>query len=59
MDFIQDVMAGRVKLPMVPRVVARVLAVIREPDASFAEVTDELEQDPVLSSRVLRLANSS
>lgn len=59
MDFIQDVMAGRVKLPMVPRVVERVLAVIRKPDASFAEVTEELEQDPVLSSRVLRLANSS
>ncbi len=59
MDFIQDVMAGKVKLPMVPRVVQRVLAVIRKPDASFAEVTEELEQDPVLSSRVLRLANSS
>lgn len=59
MDFIQDVMAGRVKLPMVPRVVKQVLAVIRKPDASFADVTEELEQDPVLSSRVLRLANSS
>ncbi|MGJ7579871.1 HDOD domain-containing protein [Variovorax sp. RHLX14] len=59
MDFIQDVMAGRVKLPMVPRVVERVLSVIRKPDASFADVTEELEQDPVLSSRVLRLANSS
>ena len=59
MDFIQDVMAGRVKLPMVPRVVERVLAVAREPDASFGDITEELEQDPVLSSRVLRLANSS
>lgn len=59
MDFIQEVMAGKVKLPMVPRVVQRVLAVIREPDASFVAVTEELEQDPVLSSRVLRLANSS
>lgn len=59
MHFIQDVLAGRIELPMVPRVVQRVLAVIREPGASLAEVTHEIEQDPVLSSRVLRLANSS
>lgn len=59
MQFIQDVLSGQIELPMVPRVVQRVLAVIREPDASLAEVTHEIEQDPVLSSRVLRLANSS
>jgi HD-like signal output (HDOD) protein len=59
MDFIQDVLAGRIQLPMVPRVVQRVLAVSRDPEASFSEVTREIEQDPVLASRVLRLANSS
>ena len=59
MDFIQDVLTGHIRLPMVPRVVQRVLSIICKPDASFAEVTQEIEQDPVLSSRVLRLANSS
>lgn len=59
MDFIQDVLSGRITLPMVPRAVQRALAVIGEPDASFTEVASEIEQDPVLSSRVLRLANSS
>ncbi|MDB5880029.1 MAG: putative signal transduction protein, partial [Variovorax sp.] len=59
MYFIQDVLSGQIELPMVPQVVQRVLAVIREPDANLADVTREIEQDPVLSSRVLRLANSS
>ena len=59
MYFIQDVLSGQIELPMVPHVVQRVLAVIREPDANLADVTGEIEHDPVLSSRVLRLANSS
>jgi HD-like signal output (HDOD) protein len=59
MNFIDDVLAGRVTLPMVPRVVERVLGVMRQGDASLAQIAEELEQDPVLSSRVLRLANSS
>jgi HD-like signal output (HDOD) protein len=53
------VLAGRVTLPMMPRVVQRVLGVLRRDDASLANIASELEQDPVLSSRVLRLANSS
>ncbi len=59
MNFIDDVMSGRVALPMVPRVVEQVLRSLRNDNASLAQLADELEQDPVLSSRVLRLANSS
>ena len=59
MNFIDDVMSGRVALPMVPRVVEQVLRSMRSDNASLAQLADELEQDPVLSSRVLRLANSS
>jgi HD-like signal output (HDOD) protein len=59
MKFIDDVVAGRVPLPMVPRVVERVLRVIRQPDSALSDAAEELEQDPVLSSRVLRMANSS
>ncbi|OYU99222.1 MAG: hypothetical protein CFE45_13725 [Burkholderiales bacterium PBB5] len=59
MNFIDDVLAGRVALPMVPDVVMRVLGTMRQTDASLSQIADELELDPVLSSRVLRLANSS
>lgn len=59
MNFIDDVMTGRVALPMMPRVVERVLTALRSDSASLADIAEELEQDPVLSSRVLRLANSS
>ncbi len=59
MNFIDDVLAGRVALPMVPDVVIRVLGTMRRDDASLSQIADQLELDPVLSSRVLRLANSS
>ncbi len=59
MKFIDDVIAGRILLPMVPRVVQRVLAVLRQDNASLQQISAELEQDPVLSARVLRMANSS
>jgi HD-like signal output (HDOD) protein len=59
MKFIDDVLAGRITLPMVPQVVRRVLSVMRQEDASLSQIAAELELDPVLSSRVLRLANSS
>ncbi|WP_290870573.1 HDOD domain-containing protein [Aquabacterium sp.] len=59
MNFIEDVLAGRISLPAVPKVVERVLTTIRRQDASLNDVAQELELDPVLSSRLLRLANSS
>ncbi|MFG6448757.1 HDOD domain-containing protein [Roseateles sp. BYS180W] len=59
MNFIDDVLSGRVALPMVPRVIERLLRVLRQNDASLSQIADELEQDPVLGSRVLRMANSS
>lgn len=59
MNFIDDVLAGRVALPMLPDVVLRVLGTLRQDDSSLPQIADELALDPVLSSRVLRLANSS
>jgi HD-like signal output (HDOD) protein len=59
LNFIDDVLAGRVTLPMVPDVVIRLLGVMRQDDAGLGQIADELELDPVLSSRVLRMANSS
>ena len=59
MNFIDDVLAGRIELPSVPRVVLRLLELMRNPNVSLHALVSELEQDPVMSSRVLRMANSS
>ncbi len=59
MSFIDSVLSGQVRLPMVPSVVQRALVIVRDPHSSVAQVSEQIEQDPVLSSRVLRLANSS
>ena len=57
--FIDDVAAGRVELPTIPRVVQRLIAALREPNVDVRKVGEALSQDPVLSAKVLRVANSS
>ena len=52
MKFIDDVLSGRVALPMLPDVVMRVLSVLRQDDSSLPQIANQLELDPVLSSRV-------
>lgn len=56
--FIADVVAGRVELPTIARVVQRLITGLRRSDASLAGISADLAQDPVLCARVLRLANS-
>jgi HD-like signal output (HDOD) protein len=58
-NFINDIAAGKVELPMIPRVVQRLLAALRDPDVDARTIGESLSQDPVLSAKVLRLANSS
>lgn len=57
--FIDDVAAGRVELPTIPRVVQSLIAALRDPDVDVRKIGEALSQDPVLSSKVLRVANSS
>lgn len=57
--FIDDVAAGRVELPTIPSVVQRLIAALRDPDVDFRKIGEALSQDPVLSAKVLRMANSS
>jgi HD-like signal output (HDOD) protein len=57
--FIDDVAAGRVELPTIPRVVQRLIAALRDPDVDVRTISEALSQDPVLSAKVLRVANSS
>jgi HD-like signal output (HDOD) protein len=58
-NFINDIAAGRVELPTIPRVVQRLIAALRDPDVDSRTIGQALSQDPVLSAKVLRLANSS
>jgi HD-like signal output (HDOD) protein len=58
-NFINDIAAGRVELPTIPRVVQRLIAALRDPDVGARKIGAALSQDPVLSAKVLRLANSS
>ena len=58
-SFINDVAAGRVELPTIPRVVQQLIAALRDPDVDTRRIGAALARDPVLSSKVLRLANSA
>ncbi len=58
-NFINDIAAGRVELPTIPRVVQRLIAALRDPDIDTRKIGEALSQDPVLSAKVLRLANSA
>ncbi|ACL65923.1 putative signal transduction protein [Anaeromyxobacter dehalogenans 2CP-1] len=46
-------------LPTLPAVAARVLDVLRDPDAGMKEAAQILEKDPVLAARALRMATSA
>ena len=58
-NFINDVAAGKVELPTIPSVVQKLMAALRDPHVDARVVSKALAQDPVLSAKVLRLANSS
>jgi HD-like signal output (HDOD) protein len=47
------------KLPTVPRVTQRVIASFGAEDVTIGEIAQLIEADPVLSAKLLRLANSS
>ncbi len=58
-NFINDIAAGRVELPTIPAVVQRLIAALRDPDVDTRKIGAALSQDPILSAKVLRLANSA
>jgi HD-like signal output (HDOD) protein len=57
--FIDDVAAGRVELPTIPAVVQRLIKALRDPDVDARKIGEALSRDPVLSAKVLRVANSA
>jgi len=58
-NFINDIAAGKVELPTIPAVVQRLIAALRDPDVDTRKIGEALSQDPILSAKVLRLANSA
>ena len=57
--FIDDIAAGRVELPTIPRVMQMLIVALRDPDVDSRRIGEALSRDPVLSAKVLRVANSS
>ena len=58
MEFVTDAVRGQLAMPAVPRVVRRLVTQLKDPSASLSRIVGELEQDPLLTARVLQLANS-
>ncbi|MEO8836826.1 MAG: HDOD domain-containing protein [Caldimonas sp.] len=58
-NFINDIAAGKVELPTIPAVVQKLIVALRNPEVDARQIGDALSKDPILSAKVLRLANSS
>lgn len=58
-SFVDDAVAGRLTLPMLPQVILDLLRELRREDCSLHRVGALIERDPVLSARILRMANTS
>ncbi|MBV9890038.1 MAG: HDOD domain-containing protein, partial [Rhizobacter sp.] len=58
-NFINDIAAGKVELPTIPAVVQKLMVELRDLTVDTRKIGETLAQDPVLSAKVLRLANSS
>ena len=46
-------------LPTLPEIVIRILRIVNDPDTSAREIARAVSQDPPLSAKILRLANSA
>lgn len=58
-DFIRQSLEGCATLPTLPSVAVNVLAIARSPNANVKAYADAIEHDPVLTTRLLALANSA
>jgi HD-like signal output (HDOD) protein len=58
-NFINDIAAGKVELPTIPAVVQKIMTALKDPNVDARKIGELLAKDPILSAKVLRLANSS
>lgn len=56
---IQDLLRGDVDLASPPEIFARLRKLLEEPDSTTNMLAEVIEQDPAISARVLKLANSA
>jgi len=57
-SLIDQLEKGNLELPVLPRVVNQVLALTTNPDVDTATLSALIQQDQVLASKILRIANS-
>jgi putative nucleotidyltransferase with HDIG domain len=57
-DLLERLAAGKLALPLLPRVATEIMAIVRDPDADAATLAKLIHQDPALAAHVLRIANS-
>lgn len=50
---------GNLKIPTIPEVVHRIMKLAQDPDAGTREIGDAIAQDPELSAKLLKVANSA
>ncbi|MCQ8896188.1 HDOD domain-containing protein [Limnobacter humi] len=56
---LQTILQAACSLPSIPRAVQEVLGLLEKPDLTIGELAEALSHDPVMSAKVLRLANSA
>lgn len=54
-----DSLANYPDLPSPPHIAARIIELLKDPDADFKELMDSIEQDPALVTKILKTANSA
>jgi len=56
--FLDDINHNRINLPTLPEVAIKVREVVQDPDSSAAKIAVTIGSDPVLTARLLQVANS-
>ncbi|MFN4329915.1 MAG: HDOD domain-containing protein [Limnobacter sp.] len=56
---LQTILQAASSIPSIPRAVHEVLGLLDKPQVTIGELADAVSHDPVLSAKVLRLANSA
>ncbi len=57
-DVIRRARAGNLRIPMLPAAATQALALANDPDATLQGLMEVIEPDPLLSARMLTIANS-
>ncbi len=58
-DAVKDILQEIDKIPTLPTVVCKILEVVENPKSDVAELTRRIEMDQALTSRILKIVNSS